>query len=160
MIVENLRTRLSSYYLFFLFILPLPPLSQEGYPCTHFSPIMSEPIESSLRRRPASLSPCMVHPSLTKLVENDSFSGKSHENPYFHVRYFEQLCSTQGKTRATQDVLRRNLFPFSLSGGARTWYCFFGHDHLNWGALRAAFCTRFFPLRRIISLRMTILNFQ
>jgi hypothetical protein len=58
--------------------------------------------------------------------------GESHENPYFHVRDFEQLCSTQGNTGATQDVLRRNLFPFSLSGGVRTWYRCFGHDHHNW----------------------------
>jgi hypothetical protein len=102
----------------------------------------------------------MLHPSLMKLVENDSFSGKSHENPYFHVKDFEQLCSTQGKTGEIHDVLRRNLFPFSLSGGARTWYHCYGYDHLNWGALRAAFCTRFFPLRRIIYLRMTVLSFQ
>jgi hypothetical protein len=67
-------------------------------------------MESSLWRQPASLTPCMVHPSIMKLVEGNSFSRKSHENPYFHVRDFEQLCSTQGKTGATQDVLRRNLF--------------------------------------------------
>jgi hypothetical protein len=65
-----------------------------------------------------------------------------------------------GKDRATQDVFRRNLFPFSLSGGVRTWYRCFGYKHLNWGALKAAFCIRFFPLRRIISLRIAILSFQ
>jgi hypothetical protein len=37
---------------------------------------------------------------------------------------------------------------------------FFGYKHLNWEALRAASCTRFFPLRRIIFLRIAILSFQ
>ena len=95
-----------------------------------------------------------------KLVEEKPFSGMSHENPYDHARDFEQLCSTQGKIGATQDVLKRNLFLFSLSGEARTWYHCFGCNHLRWGELRASFCTRFFPVRRVVSLRMAILNFK
>jgi hypothetical protein len=60
----------------------------------------------------------------------------------------------------TQDVLKRTLFPFSLSGKARIWYRCFGAGHSSWESLRAAFCIRFFPLRRIIALRMVILSFK
>jgi hypothetical protein len=60
----------------------------------------------------------------------------------------------------TQDVLKRNLFLFSLSGKARIWYYCFGSDHSSLESLRAAFCIRFFPLRHIIALRTVILNFK
>jgi hypothetical protein len=67
-------------------------------------------MESTLWRRPISLTPCMVHPSIIKLVENNSFSGEIHENPYAHVRDFEQLCCTQGKTEVTRSSsLHTNL---------------------------------------------------
>jgi hypothetical protein len=69
----------------------------EGYPRTHISPIMSESGEPSFLG-PILLSPYLIHPSLMKLVQENSFSGMSHENSYDHVRDFEQLCSTQGRT--------------------------------------------------------------
>jgi hypothetical protein len=93
-----------------LLFLPLPPLSMEGYPRTHLPPVMSESEEPS-SFGPIPLSPYLIHPSVMKLVQESSISEMSHENPYDHVRGFEQLCSTQSRTWMTQDVLKRNLFP-------------------------------------------------
>jgi hypothetical protein len=64
-----------------------------------------------------------------RIVQENSFLGMSQENPDDHVRDFEQLCSTQGRTQLTQDVLKRNLFPFSVYGKTRIWYSCFGFDH-------------------------------
>jgi hypothetical protein len=84
----------------------------------------------------------------------------NHENPDNHVRDFEELCSTQSRTRMTQNVLKMNLFLFSLSGKARTWYRCFGSGHYNLESLWPTFCIQFFPLQRIITIRMVILSFK
>jgi hypothetical protein len=65
----------------------------EGYPRTHLPPDMSESEEQS-SLGPIPLSSYLIHPLLMRLVQENSFSGMSHENPYDHVRDFEQLCST------------------------------------------------------------------
>jgi hypothetical protein len=104
----------------FLF-LPLPPLSMEGCACTHLPPDMSES-EEPFSSGPIPFSSCLIDPFLMRLVQENSFSGMSNENPYDHVRDIGQLCSTQGRTRMAQDALKRSLFPFFLSRKASIWY--------------------------------------
>jgi hypothetical protein len=60
----------------------------------------------------------------------------------------------------TQDVLKKNLFLFSLSGKARIWYSYFGFNYSSWEDLRTTFYIRFFPLQRIIALRTVLLSFK
>ena len=131
----------------------------EGYPCKHLPPSRSEPSEPS-SSRPTLTSGCWLRPSHMKLIQDLSFSGLSHENPFDHVRDYERLIETQGKTRESPDARKREFFPLSLSGEARDWHHCFGRDYLTWERLRAAFCSRFFPIRRVISLRAKILCFK
>jgi hypothetical protein len=93
-VVVNLRTRLSSYLLFFPFFCTSTPLSMEGYPCTHLPPVKSESEEPS-SPGPIPFSSCMIHPFLMRLVQKNSFSGTSHENPYDHVRDYENPDDTR-----------------------------------------------------------------
>jgi hypothetical protein len=130
----------------------------EGYPRIDLLSDMSESEEQS-SLGPIPFSSCLIYPFLLRLVHENSFLGTSHEKPYDHMRNLEQLCSTQSRTQVIQDVLKGNLFPFSLSGKRRIWYRYFGYDHSSWENLRAAFCIRFFPLWRIITLIM-VLSFK
>jgi hypothetical protein len=57
----------------------------EGYPCTHLSTFRSESLELSFLE-PNSSSGYKIHPSLMMLVQENSFLGLCHENPYPHVR--------------------------------------------------------------------------
>ena len=55
-----------------------------------------------------------LRPSLIAMVQENPFLGEGDENPYTHLRDFEQLCSCihiQGMRRVT---LKWKLFPFSL----------------------------------------------
>ena len=131
----------------------------EGYHCKHLPPSRTEPSEPSLSRSILT-SGYRLHPSLMKLIQDLSFSGLSHENPFDHVRDYERLIETQSKTGESPDVRKRECFPLSLSGEARDWHRCFGRDYLTWERFRAAFCSRFFPIRRVISLRAKILCFK
>ena len=49
-----------------------------------------EPPESS---KPILTSGYELRPSLTNLAQEQSFSGEGDENPYTHLREFEQTCA-------------------------------------------------------------------
>ena len=131
----------------------------EGYPCKHLPPSRSEPSEPS-SSRPILTSGCRLHPSLMKLIQDLSFSGLTHENPVDHVRDYERLIETRGKTGESPDARKRECFPLSLSGEARDWHRCFGRDYLTWERLRGAFCSHFIPIQRVILLRVKILCFK
>ena len=76
--------------------------------------------------------PQSSHPILTNgyelclafiaMVRAQPFSGREYENPYTHLREFEQLCSCLIFSRMTQETIKWKLFPFSLLGRAKQWY--------------------------------------
>ena len=59
---------------------------------------------------------------LIAMIQNVSFSGKEDENPYLHIRDFEQTCDCLRIEGISDKTLRWKLFPFSLRGEARQWY--------------------------------------
>jgi hypothetical protein len=48
------------------------------------------------------------------MVEEKSFFGLADEDPYTHLREFEQLCSCWSIAGMTQETLKWKLFPFFL----------------------------------------------
>ena len=102
-----------------------------------------------------------LRPTLIAMVWEKSFSGSEDEDPYTHLREFEQLCSCQTITGMTQETIKWKLFLFSLLGRARKWY-----DHSirginrNWDELRDNFCLAFFPMFRITDVRIEVLTFK
>ena len=95
------------------------------------------------------------------LVQENSFSGKDCENPYHHLREFEQVCSCLKIFGMTHETLKGKLFPFSLSEEAKQWHirvvsCVNG----SWIELWNRFCSAFFLLPRICALRTEILTFR
>jgi hypothetical protein len=45
-----------------------------------------------------------------KLIQDLSFSGLIHENPFDHVRSYECSVETQGKTGVSSDARKRDFF--------------------------------------------------
>ena len=78
------------------------------------------------------------------MVRELSFSGLDSENPYYHLREFEQVCSCRAIAGMSRDTLRGKLFPFSLVEEARQWYMrTVTSMNRNWGELRDEFCLKF-----------------
>ena len=63
-----------------------------------------------------------LRPAFIDIIRELSFSGLADEDPYTHLKEFEQLCSCRTIAGMTQETLKWKLFPFSLLGRAKKWY--------------------------------------
>ena len=116
------------------------------------------PWESS---QPIQTSQYKLSSRLIAMIQNLSFSGKEDENPYLHIRDFEQTCDCLRIEGISDKTLRWKLFPFSLRGEARQWYSQkVSQQRGEWGVLRANFCLDFYSLDRIADLRLEVLSFK
>jgi len=91
---------------------------QFGAPSGSYYYINMEPKESS---KPITSSCYELCPGLIKLVQEHTFSGNSRENPYSHLTDFEEACSCLSIKGMADEILRRKLFSFSLTGRAKKW---------------------------------------
>jgi len=84
------------------------------------------PMETSLVQHESSqpIQTCSyrLSPQLISLVQSLSFLGEGDENPYQHIRDFEQTCDCLRIEGISNESLRWKLFPFLLKGKARQWY--------------------------------------
>jgi len=95
------------------------------------------------------------------LVPSLSFSGEGDENPYIHIREFEQTCDCLQIEGMSDETLRWKIFPFSLKGKARQWYDrVVGKQRGDWGSLHCNFCLDFYPISQIIDLRVKVLTMK
>jgi hypothetical protein len=70
------------------------------------------------------------------MVWEQSFSGHDNENPYHHLREFEQLCSCLVILGMTLETVKWRLFPFSLIERAKQWYAYtIGNVNGDWERL-------------------------
>jgi hypothetical protein len=59
------------------------------------------------------------------------------------------------------ETVKWKLFPFSLMGAAKEWYSLtVGRVEGNWNILKEKLCLCFFPLRRVIALRIEAMTFK
>jgi hypothetical protein len=87
------------------------------------------------------------------MVREQTFSGLDDENPYHHLREFEQLYACLTISGMSHETLRWKLFPFSLDERAKQWYTHnVGKVNEDWEELRNRFYLAFFPISRIASL--------
>jgi hypothetical protein len=118
-------------------------------------------IEPPQSLKPITASSFELRPGFIAMVWEQSFSGFDDENPYHHLREFEQLCSCLSIVGMAQETLRWKLFSFSLAERAKQWYAHnIGKVNEEWEELRDRFCLAFFPISRIASLRKEILDFH
>ena len=50
-----------------------------------------------------------------------SFHGLDLENPYLHLREFEEVCNIYNDLNCSMNTIILKLFPFSLKYKAKTW---------------------------------------
>jgi hypothetical protein len=95
------------------------------------------------------------------MVQSLSFSGGVDENPYLHIRDFEQTCDCLCIEGMSNQTLHWKPFPFSLKGKARQWYDkAVGKQQGDWGSLCSNFCQDFYPISQIVDLRVKVLTFK
>ncbi|KAL6319766.1 hypothetical protein AAG906_036824 [Vitis piasezkii] len=61
----------------------------------------------------------IIIPYLVPLLPQ--FHGMENENPYTHIKDFEEVCHTFQEETASIDLMRLKLFPFTLKDKAKVW---------------------------------------
>ena len=63
-----------------------------------------------------------IRPWFITKVHELSFSREKDDNPYAHLREFEQVCSCLHILGMSHETLKWKLFPFSSMRVAKLWY--------------------------------------
>ena len=99
-----------------------------------------------------------VRPYLVPLLL--TFHGLENENPYTHIREFEEVCMTFKEGVTDMELLKLKAFPLTLKDKAKI-----GLNSLrprtirNWGDMQAEFLKKFFSTHKTNSLKREIYTF-
>ena len=128
------------FFSFYLFSMEQPTMQNLFAPKGEF-------VEPSQSSKPITASSYELRTGFIAMVREQTFSGFDYENPYHHLREFEQLCACLTISGMSQDTLRWKLFPFSLDERAKQWYTHnVGKVAVDWEELRNRFYLAFFPI--------------
>src|SRR3984885_5000303 len=89
-----------------------------------------------------------------------TFHGMESEQPYLHMREFEEVCATFSDQNCPEDLVRLKLFPFSLKDKAKTWLLSLRPQSVNnWRQMQELFLKKFFPIYLNNNFKRQIMTF-
>ncbi|KAJ9703211.1 hypothetical protein PVL29_004838 [Vitis rotundifolia] len=101
----------------------------------------------------------VIRPHIVPLLP--TFHGMESENPYAHIKEFEEVCNTFQEGGSSIDKMRLKLFPFTLKDKAKIWLNSLRPRSIRtWTDLQAEFLKKFFPTHRTNGLKRQISNFS
>ena len=99
-----------------------------------------------------------VRPYLVPLLP--TFHGMENENPYTHIRDFEEVCITFKEGAFDMDLLKLKAFPLTLKDKAKIWLNSLRPRTIrNWAELQAEFLKKFFSAHKTNNLKRKIYTF-
>ena len=100
-----------------------------------------------------------VRPYLVPLLP--TFHGMENENPYTHIRDFEEVCTTFKEGATDIELLKLKAFPLTLKDKAKIWLNSLRPRTIrNWAKLQAEFLKKFFSAHRTNSLKRRLIHLQ
>jgi len=89
-----------------------------------------------------------------------SFHGLDLENPYLHLKEFEEVCNTYNNLNSSMNTIKLKLFPFSLKDKSKTWLQNLRPGSIRvWDEMQQQFLKKFFPSHRTNSFKRQITTF-
>ena len=87
-----------------------------------------------------------LNPSLNTMVQQHQFTRHPSEDPNEHMGRFMRMANIVKLNRVRPEVIRIQLFPFSLRDVAATWFeSLLVGSVTNWEELVEAYMSSFFP---------------
>ena len=84
-----------------------------------------------------------------------------NENPYTHIREFEEVCTTFKEGVPDMDLLKLKAFPLTLKDKAKIWLNSLRTRTIrNWAELQAEFLKKFFSTTKTSSLKRQIYTYS
>ena len=123
-------------------------------------PIIQEEY-SAVRQPPIEANNFEPKPALITMVQQHQFIGHPSEDPHEHLGRFMRMTNTVKLNGLRPDVIKLQLFPFSLRNIAATWFNSLPVGSVNtWEELVEAFIRRFFPPALTVETRGEIIVFK
>ena len=108
-------------------------------------PIIQEEY-SAVRQPPIEVNNFELKSALITMVQQHQFTGHPSEDPNKHLGRFMRMANTAKLNGVRPNVIKLQLFPFSLRDVAATWFDSLSVGSMNtWEKLVEAFMSRFFP---------------
>ena len=100
----------------------------------------------AVRQLPIEANNFELNPSLITMVQQHQFTGHPLEDPNENLGRFMRMENTVKLNGVRPDVIKLQIFPFSLRDVATTWFDSLPVGSVNtWEELVEAFMSRFFP---------------
>ena len=88
------------------------------------------------------------------------YHGTENENPYTHIRDFEEVCTTFKEGMIDMDLLKLKTLPLTLKDKAKIWLNSLRPRTIrNWAKLQAEFLKKFFSAHKTNNLKRQIYTF-
>ena len=116
---------------------------------------------STVRQPPIEVNNFELKPTLMTMVRKLQFTGHPSKDPNENLGRFIRMANTVKLNGVRLDVIKLQLFPFSLRDVATTWFDSLPVGSVNtWEKLVEAFMSRFFPPALIDERRGKIIVFK
>ena len=102
-----------------------------------------------------------LKPTLITMVQQNQFTGHLSKDPNVHMGRFLWMFNTVKMNEVRSDVIKLQLFPFSLKDATTTWFESLPYGSINtWEETVEAYMERFFPPALTSERRREIISFK
>ena len=144
---------------------PLPE-EQQSQPATPMNPNAYRTMRDHIHPPRVSAPSCIIPPADDVAVRPylvpllPTYHGMENENPYTHLRDFEEVCTTFKEGMMDMDLLKLKAFPLTLKDKAKIWLNSLRPRTIrNWAELQAEFLKKFFSAHKTNNLKRQIYTF-
>ena len=142
------------------------PEEQQSQPGTPMNPNANRTMRDHIHPPRVSAPSCIVPPADDVAVRPylvpllPTYHGMENENPYTHLRDFEEVCTTFKEGMMDMDLLKLKAFPLTLKDKAKIWLNSLRPRTIrNWAELQAEFLKKFFSAHKTNNLKRQIYTF-
>ena len=142
------------------------PEEQQSQPGTPMNPNAYRTMRDHIHPPRVSAPSCIIPPADDVAVRPylvpllPTYHGMENENPYTHLRDFEEVCTTFKEGMMDMDLLKLKAFPLTLKDKAKIWLNSLRPRTIrNWAKLQAEFLKKFFSAHKTNNLKRQIYTF-
>ena len=142
------------------------PEEQQSQPGTPMNPNAYRTMRDHIHPPRVSAPSCIIPPADDVAVRPylvpllPTYHGMENENPYTHLRDFEEVCTTFKEGMMDMDLLKLKAFPLTLKDKAKIWLNSLRPRTIrNWAELKAEFLKKFFSAHKTNNLKRQIYTF-
>ena len=143
-----------------------PPEEQQSQQGVQRNPNVYKSIRNHIHPPRVSAPSCIVPPVEDVIVRPylvpllPTFHGMENENPYTHIREFEEVCTTFKEGATDMELLKLKAFPLTLKYKAKIWLNSLRLRTIrNWTKMQAEFLKKIFSTHKTNNLKRQIYTF-